>query len=963
MIAAESMRGFEGQQEQLRGNNPLLLAGTDAVWVVQQGQAHVFVVELEGDTPVGPRWRLFTAEAGELLLGVPSADAAGKLGLLAVGEPDTRLLRVEREQLVKMVRDRQVGAGAIALIEKWIQRTTEGLLHASGPRDYVLLESGREAELPEGAIGRSHGEMVWVDVDSQELQFLGELAAPDGLLPLTDTAWVKAGRAVRLEPVSSAQVLQAPDGWDSLGRFGQFVLSCARVRLDQIRQAERRRLEDKGGHDQLALDRAYNDLAAALVPARQREVTAELGVEPLMAACQLIGKAQGMAFTAPPPPPPGQRPRDEVEAIARASRVRHRAVALKGDWWRGDQGPVLGFLGADARPVALLPRTWRSYDLADPTAGTRVRLTAELAAQVQPYGCAFYRPFPERALTAGDLLRFGAKGIWPDVLRMFIAGMAGGLLAMLTPILTGTLFGHIIPAANHAGVLAVAVALIVSALASSVFSVVRGIARVRLETRMDMSLHTALMDRLFNLPAYFFRNYTAGDLGSRAIGIAAIRAIITGPVATAVFTAIFSVFSFGLLFYYSIRLALVATGLLALTMVVTLALGRLQLKYQRPLVHLQNQLSGLTFQFLNGIAKLRIAAGETRAFARWARDQGRANELTRANQQLTMGLNVLYGATPLLSLIAIFAMVAAASDESLTTAAFLAFIIAYGQVSLAVLGLAPAVSALLQIIPIFDTSRPILEAMPEVDVAKEDPPDLVGHIDVRHVNFRYVPDGPLVLDDLSFEAKPGQFVAFVGPSGSGKSTVFRLLLGFETPESGSVHYDGQDLSRLDLRGIRKQLGVVLQNGRLMPGTIYDNIVGSANLTVDDAWEAARMAGFDEDIKGFPMGMDTYLTEGSGVISGGQRQRLMIARAIVGRPRILLFDEATSALDNKTQAIVSHSLEQLKATRIVIAHRLSTVMKADVIFVIVDGRVVQQGTAAQLMDQPGPFQELSRRQLS
>jgi ABC-type bacteriocin/lantibiotic exporter with double-glycine peptidase domain len=273
-----------------------------------------------------------------------------------------------------------------------------------------------------------------------------------------------------------------------------------------------------------------------------------------------------------------------------------------------------------------------------------------------------------------------------------------------------------------------------------------------------------------------------------------------------------------------------------------------------------------------------------------------------------------------------------------------------------------ALVAVGSVAPFYDQMRPILEAEPEVATSRADPGLLTGDIEIQHAAFRYSADTPLVLRDLSLRIKPGEFVALVGPSGSGKSTLLRLLLGFEQLDSGAVYFDGQDLAGLDVNVVRRQIGVVLQNGRLMSGDIFTNIIGSSTATLAEAWEAARMAGFAEDIEGMPMGMHTVIADGGGTLSGGPRQRLLIARAIVHRPRIVLFDEATSALDNRTQAIVSASLERLQATRIVVAHRLSTVRNADRLYVLERGALVQSGTYDELMAREGPFAELARRQI-
>jgi ABC-type bacteriocin/lantibiotic exporter with double-glycine peptidase domain len=300
---------------------------------------------------------------------------------------------------------------------------------------------------------------------------------------------------------------------------------------------------------------------------------------------------------------------------------------------------------------------------------------------------------------------------------------------------------------------------------------------------------------------------------------------------------------------------------------------------------------------------------------------------------------------------------------SVSTGDFVAFNTAFAQFLFASAGITTAFTTILQAAPFYERAKPILQALPEVDTQKPDPGELSGQVELNHVTFRYDPDGPLVLDDVTLRAEPGEFVAVVGPSGAGKSSLLRQLLGFEEPESGSVYYDDHDLSELNVQAVRRQMGVVLQNGRLMSGTIFQNIAGVSQLTMEGAWEAARMAGLDGDIEMMPMGMFTFLGEGSSTLSGGQRQRLMIARAIASRPRILLFDEATSALDNRTQAIVSSSLEALMATRIVIAHRLSTIMNADRIYVLDAGRVVQSGTYAELMELEGPFRDLATRQIA
>ena len=450
----------------------------------------------------------------------------------------------------------------------------------------------------------------------------------------------------------------------------------------------------------------------------------------------------------------------------------------------------------------------------------------------------------------------------------------------------------------------------------------------------------------------------------RANGIAEIRKLLSGAVLTSLLTGVFSLFNFALLFYYDSKLALIGLSVITVAVLFIIGTGYFQMKYQRALKDVEGKISGIVFQIITGISKLRVAGAEGYAFAYWAKKFAEQRRLAFRGRMILNRLSVFNSVLPIAASLAIFSWISFGSDRlQILTGDFLAFNAAFSQFLVAIIAMSSSILLIVSLLPSYERIEPILQALPEADHAKASPGELSGEIEVSHVTFRYESDGPAILKELSFHIKPGEFVAFVGPSGSGKSTLFRLLLGFETPERGAIQFDGQDLSVLDVDAVRGQIGVVLQQSRIMPGNIFDNIVGSSLLTLDDAWEAARMAGLETDIKEMPMGMHTVIGEGASTFSGGQRQRLLIARAIANRPRILLFDEATSALDNRTQSIVSESLERLQATRIVIAHRQSTIINADRIFVVQDGRIVQSGPYQELIDQQGLFKELAKRQLA
>jgi NHLM bacteriocin system ABC transporter ATP-binding protein len=566
-----------------------------------------------------------------------------------------------------------------------------------------------------------------------------------------------------------------------------------------------------------------------------------------------------------------------------------------------------------------------------------------------------------------QLLRFAIQGHRQELVVVAGASSAATLLGMVTPQATGLLIDQAIPNADQTLLLQIALALLATTFGATLFQLTQGIALMRIESFADSSTQAAVWDRLLKLKTSFFRRYSIGDLSARVSSISQIRQRLGNTLLKSLFSSLFSLLNLGLLFYYSVPLALIAAGVALLNMTVTVVSGVLTLKKIRPLHDQQGKLFGMMVQIINGVAKFRVAGAETRAFAYWGRQYSQELRLTLASEGIEDNLTVINNLLAALTPAVLFAFATGmiqqsqAGEGGFSTGTFLAFNAAFGTFIGGATSLSSTVIDVLDVLPIWQRAEPILTAEPEVDPQRADPGRISGQVTVSNVGFRYRCDGDLILDGVSLTVEPGEFVALVGPSGSGKSTLFRLLLGFDTPEVGAVYFDGQDMAGLDLNALRRQLGVVLQTSRLMSASIFENIASSARITMEEAWEAAAMAGLADDILAMPMGMHTVVSEGGTNLSGGQRQRLLIARALALRPRILLFDEATSALDNRTQAIVSESLERLRVTRIVVAHRLSTIRHADRIYVLEKGRLIQQGNFDQLTATPGLFSQLVKRQ--
>ena len=548
-------------------------------------------------------------------------------------------------------------------------------------------------------------------------------------------------------------------------------------------------------------------------------------------------------------------------------------------------------------------------------------------------------------------------------MTLFLMGCLGGLIGLAVPMAIGVMINLVIPGAEIGQLLQVCMALFMAALAGGIFDLTRGMASLRLQGHADERLQAGLWDRLLNLPVSFFRKFTAGELTERAMTIDRIHKMLSGQVLHVALSAVFSVFNLALIFYYSPILALGAMGIVMAAITVTAVLSIIQLKRQRQIIQMRCRLTGMVLQFVTAISKLRVAGAEKRAFLSWARVFSRMREISMRAGAITNIMETLMSGLPILGAMVIFAILALSElRATLSIGAFLAFNAAFGQFLTAGMGLSTVLTPMLMIIPAYEQVNTILKTKPELDRGKANPGQLSGDIEVSRLGFHYDKDGPLILNDVSLKIKRGEFVAIVGPSGSGKSTLLRLLLGFERPGSGAIYYDSQELSSLDIDAVRRQLGVILQNGQLMAGDIFTNIVGTKNLTLEDAWRAARKAGIEKDIKEMPMQMHTIIPQGGGTFSGGQKQRILIARALATKPEIIFMDEATSALDTLSQRVVQESMERLEVTRLVIAHRLSTVRHADRIVVLVDGRVVETETYEDLIGQNGVFARLAKRQI-
>ncbi|MFC9297117.1 NHLP bacteriocin export ABC transporter permease/ATPase subunit [Streptomyces sp. NPDC057011] len=940
--------GGLGSPVDCTGLRSLSLGGPLVLWLVVHGELDLFAV----DAAQAGHWHfLGRLEPGTLLLGPPEGPHHTLVGRPLQG---CLLRRIELRELYRQEYGDQFYADQFPGGHWYAGQGQYGAPAGAQPsplEDAFARGIGRglrvlyQAPL-DGSAGTAHGgadeDILWMQLAPGSVQY---------------------GAVYEAEAVGT--LLVDPAMWQGMVDQQYRLLYALDRWIERLERAHEDRTAAGIEAGRAARTQADRTLLAS-IDRSGRDPHRGASADATFAACRLVAAEARIALTEPDGPADGASGQadqtDPVERIALASRIRTRPVRLAGRWWRENSGPLVGRREQDGAPVALLWRRGR-YTAVDPATGTRERLGKANETAIAPHAVMLYRPLPDGRVGLPALLRFSVRGTLPELRSILLGGLAAVVLGALVPIATGQVLGRYVPQAESGLIVQTGFALIATGVVSAAFMLLQNTSLLRMEGRIEATLQPAVWDRLLRLPTTFFTGRSTGELAGAAMGISTIRRVLSGIGPVCVQAGTVGTMNLVLLLVYSVPLAMAALAMLVVVAAVFLGLGLWQLRYQRRLIELGNRLNNQAFQTLRGLPKLRVAAAESFAYAAWAREFARTRDLQQRIGRIQNTITVLGAVYLPLCTLVMFMLLAGPARGAMSATEFLTFSTALTMLLSSVTQLTGALISAASVLPMFEQIKPLLQETPEAGRSSTRPARLTGAIEAKSLSYRYTEDAPLILEDISFTVRPGEFVAIVGPSGCGKSTLLRLLIGFDKPGSGSVLYDGQDLAALDQAAVRRQCGVVLQNAQPFTGSILDCICGAGTFSLEEAWEAAAMAGLAEDIKAMPMGMHTMLSDGGGTVSGGQRQRLMIAQALIRKPRILFFDEATSALDNETQRAVIESTRALRSTRVVIAHRLSTIMDADRVIVMSDGRVVQQGPPADLLADPaGLFHDLVRRQL-
>ena len=650
-----------------------------------------------------------------------------------------------------------------------------------------------------------------------------------------------------------------------------------------------------------------------------------------------------------------------VANIARASRIACRNVVLEQGWYKKDSGTIISSI--DDHPVACVPRGQDGYTIYYGETGEKAKLTQAVAETVEPKASLLIRSLPGNKLKVSDLVRFSLKSIRrTDVIWIIVLGLVGALIGILLPTLNQKIYDDYIPLGDYDQLIQICLVIATFMIGNLFFDMVKKLTEFRISSHVDYDLQNAIYYRVFHLPESFFREYESADLAQRLDYIGPLGNTFTTSTLITGLSTVFSLLYLFRMFVYSKRLAWWALIMLAAYAVILFLVSRRTIRFDKDIERLKGSASAKLYQFLTGIEKIRMAGVEDRAAYEYLLPYAEKQTLEISKNRFSAISTVLSGTvTTLFSMV--FYLIVVKNNVELTSGKYMAFNSAFGSFSAAIIAMIGGMINLYQLKPQYDRIAPVLNTAIEDEGEKEAPGTLKGEVSLDKVTFAYDKNGSNVLNGIDLKIRPGEYLGIVGSSGCGKSTLLKLLLGFEEPDQGQVCYDGKNLRQLDKREVRKNLGVVLQNGKLIAGSIFENITITApNATMKDVKSVIEAVGLKQDIDQMPMGVHTVLSETSGTISGGQQQRILIARAIISHPAILILDEATSALDNVTQAAVCESLDKMNVTRIVVAHRLSTIKNCDRIVVMSEGKIVEEGNYDFLMKQGGLFYRLASRQL-
>lgn len=983
----------QGSSIEVHPHQRIFLHETTSLLYMEKGDADIFVIDMNEGQDIGLANKLAeqmqpfdtalfegsigffrTVRSGDILFSFP-LDENLKYFIVLAPQKNTILRKISIEEIRKELKTSEFKFEFNSLLSNWLnqfaslfssysieypdqQGSAKGILQMN-PNQTIMLATWAFAEIKSNFVWMHiiNGELLLFDIEALNL------VKSESLFPTIKGMWFKSKSAAEVSFIEPENVSYEDPFWKGIKLFHRKCLKLFAIHQRQILAKEISKSKLKIEREKKDYITALNELQSVL---SHEELM--LGVDQqdlLFNTCQLAARQLNLKFSALTIPEQRTGSLDErVHRLCFYSGIYYRKVFLTENWWKHDVGPLVGFYGEEERPVALIPQKG-VYQLVDLKEQAAYKVDLQIDKNLSSNAYKFYRSLPDKkAISKSDLFHFSLANNFKSLVNILLLGALAGFLNLFFPFFNYVIFDFIIPNGDRSLLLQVIVGLILISICTHIFLLGREYTLVRLEGLLEQDLEASLWQRLFNLRLQFFRRYEIGDLLLRVLSIKHIREVISGRMLRIILNSFFATVYLFSMFYYSFPLAL--AGLITIFIGITITFWAIfkNITSNSGVQQLKGQANGLVLQLLAAISKIRVAGSEAFSFITWEKLFFPAKRLEWKSEKISVLVKVINFAFSSVSILVIYTVALYMMKGSLqvfTIGSFLAFLAAFSPFLLAMTDLNTMIFELSRIIPTWRRSSVIFNEPPEIDFSKIYPGTLSGDLKIDHVFFRYDKKGPFILEDVSLEAKPGEMIGIVGHSGCGKSSLARLMIGLETPESGAIYYDGKDLATLNIKLVRKQLGIILDSSTILDGSIRDNIILEGFYSDEEVKNALTLSGFEEDLKRLPMGLNTILMDGGNTLSGGQKQRLLIARALIGKPRLLIMDEATSALDNKTQDLVSKNLDRMNVTRIVIAHRLSTIRHADRIYVIEKGKIADAGTFTELASRPGVFADLLEKQ--
>lgn len=958
----------KGTKQFISPAKPLPLNKFGSIYALEKGVVNLFV-QLKNTEELEPRLFLAHLSSG-LLFNYDPSRFLETYEILASSESEMELLELPIDVLQESLQNNeQLQKEFCFYIEQWVHLIPQNVAKFLSFELKYSIFPGQELEISGGQMFSAKKtphtnlkeQISWIKLPEGKILLYGNenisMSSSEDIFPLTSHFCFKTEGRTKIRAIGTLAIIQNQLWQKGLTTFYQLFSQYLPLYLQKKQDVEKEILESRKSEEKKNLLNAFEQIESVLVPEVKLHVEIVEGL--LEQVLQIISNRIKVKFVYPKVNSDKLKDyMEHVSIICEASHIRSRRVRLTGKWWKEDHGPLLAFYGEENKPVALIRDS--KYRLIDKESNKPV--TEEVAKNLAAYAYMFYTPFSSFIKSGRGVLQLIYKKFRAKISKLVIYGLAANIVAFFPPIATGILFDYAVPESSFSLTLYLFSGLVFSAIGFALFHFLRDFMLLKLQGLAANLVQPAIWDRLLKLSPSFFRKFTLGNLFWRTMAVEEIRVLLSGRASAEVLTGIFSLLYLVIMSIYAPSLTLLVLGIAFFGIVVTGICCWMKVRLLRESLEVQGTTRGMLVQMIGGVSKLRVAGAEKNAFAKWASLYANNMTLQRKIQTIQNIVIMLSAAIPILSFLGIYyAMLRWDSTQMIRLPDFLAFSVAFGRFSLGIFPISNTLMDLANIVPLWERAQVILEEPLEQTEEKLDPGKLTGEVNINNVTFGYDPKRPPILKDVSISIQPHEFIGIVGQSGVGKSTIIRLLLGFENPLSGAIYYDGKDLTKLDVRAVRHQLGIVLQGSGLMAGTVYDNIACGGLHEEHEVEEALRLSGMNQVLDDLPMGLHTFVQMNGTNLSGGQRQRLLLARALLGSPSILIFDEATSALDNQTQKMISSNIEELNVTRIVIAQRLSTIQNADRIYVIGKSGVLQQGAYEELAKQEGVFSEMLSRQ--